>query len=182
MQHPCTFPAAPTVLRAAAVLALLFVASCGGDAKRAPVYPVKGKILVNGKPAHDCQVYLNRTSSDPKAVRVKPQGLTDENGDFQITTYENNDGAPEGEYVVTIEWHGRTGLTKENLDGADKLAGTFAKTEKTKGMPGFVIKVGRSPLDLPPFDLKYTEPKKKKGDDSAKKKSTLGPGPLGGGP
>ena len=28
----------------------------------------------------------------------------DEKGNFKLTTYEKNDGGPEGEYNITIQW------------------------------------------------------------------------------
>ena len=34
----------------------------------------------------------------------KPVGTVGDDGTFQLTTHEQNDGAPEGEYGVTIDW------------------------------------------------------------------------------
>src|SRR5262245_56681090 len=95
MQHPCTVRPVGLAFRVVVALAVAGLASC--DSRKFPkVYPVKGKVLVNGQPANDCQVYLNRTFDDDHPFRVTPQGLTDQKGEFQITSYHDHDGAPEG--------------------------------------------------------------------------------------
>ena len=160
-----------TVAAASAALA-----SCGDSRTPHKVYPVKGKILVNGHPAAECQIILHRT--DALENPVTPQGRTNENGEFEVTTYYANDGAPEGEYVVTFEWRDRSGVAKQDFDGPDQLGGVYAKVEQTKELPGFVIKVERKPLELPPFELKQSAEVKRKYED-AKKRTSLG-GPLGG--
>src|SRR5438067_3375069 len=127
--------------------------SCAGKGNP-KTYPVKGKVLVNGQPAQECQVALNWSKDEKRPAT--PQGLTNENGEFQLTSFVSNDGAPEGEYVVTIEWHERSGVTKMDFDGPDRLGGEYARIDKNKGLPGFVVKVDRQPLELPPFDLKQS--------------------------
>jgi hypothetical protein len=134
------------------------------------VYPVKGKILVEGKPASECLIYLNRTWDDDHPRRVTPYALSDENGEFQITSYFTNDGAPEGEYVATIEWRERSGLLNNNFDGIDRLDGAYAQMAKNKTQPEFVIKVGRQPLELAPFNLTQSPEAKRKHDEWKKRK------------
>src|SRR5262249_442728 len=166
------------VFLAVAVVAL---ASCGDGRNLRKVYPVKGKILVNGQPAHECQIYLHRTTEDDHPSKVVPQATTNEAGEFQLTTYQANDGGPEGEYVATIEWRTRTGLgSLGNFDGPDRLGGAYAKADKTKGLPGFVIKVERQPLELPPFQLTQSAEARRRAEEAQKRKSGLGSGPLGG--
>jgi hypothetical protein len=155
-------------------LAILALASCGGDGRnRHKVYPVKGKILVNGQPANECQIVLLRTYDDKNPV--VPQGLTNENGEFQLTSYDNNDGAPEGEYVATIRWNERSGLMKSEFDGPDRLGGAYSTPEKTKGIPGFVVKIERKSQELAPFDLKQSAEAKRKADVAKKQPTFTGP-------
>src|SRR2546423_11376884 len=92
--------------RAAAVAAAaLGLASCAKDDFH-KVYPVSGRVLVDGQPAADCLVFLHRTFDDDHPRRVSPYGATDQAGAFRINSYSVGDGAPEGEYVVTLEWRG----------------------------------------------------------------------------
>jgi len=80
-------------------LALLCSACSSG---RKPVYPVKGQLLVNGKPAANAQILFHPTEGAPDELR--PAGHTDDEGYFTLTSYVNGDGAPEGSYNVTVTW------------------------------------------------------------------------------
>ena len=177
MHHPSTVRPVLRALQVVTAIAVVALASCGDGRNLHKVYPVKGKILVNGQPASECQIYLNRTFDDDHPFRVTPQGLTDTNGEFQITSYHPGDGSPEGEYIVTIEWRERSGLMKSDFDGPDQLNGAYAQVEKTKGLPGFVVRVGQQPLELPPFELKQSAEAKRKLEE-AKKRRFDGSGPL----
>jgi hypothetical protein len=178
MQPPRTFSPVHLVLRLAVAAALVAFVACSSGRAVHKVYPVKGKILVNGKPANECKIYLNRTFDDKNPVM--PTGLTNESGEFQITSYDTNDGAPEGKYVVTIEWRERSGLTKMDYDGPDRLGGAYAKVESTKGLPGFTVQVERQPQELPPFELKQSADAQRRLEE-AKKRRFDGRGPLMGG-
>lgn len=82
------------------VLALT-LASCGET--RRPVYPVRGKALFRGKPAAGALLIFNLVGEpDPKVV--KPQGVVESDGSFEVSTYGEKDGAPAGEYAVTFVW------------------------------------------------------------------------------
>jgi len=94
------------------VLFLLGTLSCGNSKDRKTVYPVRGQVFVQGKPAARALVLFHPVNdSDPAAVR--PHGQVDQDGAFVLSTYEARDGAPAGEYVVTIDWRqaipGRSG-------------------------------------------------------------------------
>jgi len=153
MIHRCDMRRVHRALGAVVAFAALATAGCGGGRSFPKTFPVKGTVLVNGQPAGDVMVILNRISPDKLSVQTTPQALTNSKGEFLLTSYNAEDGAPEGEYVVTIEWHERSGPLKTDFDGPDRLGGAYAKTEKTKGMPGFTIKVDKQPLELPPFNL-----------------------------
>ncbi len=80
--------------------------ACGPSRKS--VYPVKGRVTdADGKPAVGAIVVFNRVSSDANdKEQVNSSGTTDSSGEYTLTTYEAGDGAPEGEYVVTVTWPG----------------------------------------------------------------------------
>jgi 5-hydroxyisourate hydrolase-like protein (transthyretin family) len=69
---------------------------------RKPVNPVRGQILVNGKPAAQAQVLLHPVEGGQSEPH--PTGQTDDQGNFTLTSYANGDGAPEGSYAVTVTW------------------------------------------------------------------------------
>src|SRR5438094_10585548 len=100
---PCTICPVRSGLPLAAACAVLVLAGCG-KSEFHKVYPVKGKILVDGQPAAECMIYLNRTFDDDHPRRVTPYALTETNGEFPITSYITNDAAAEAKSAVSIEW------------------------------------------------------------------------------
>lgn len=84
--------------RIAALVCCVLAVGCGesGPAGQ-PVYPVTGKITMNGAPLTDAAVSFAPKSGQPTAV-----GMTDQNGEFTLTTYQANDGAAAGDYAVVV--------------------------------------------------------------------------------
>jgi hypothetical protein len=121
---------------------------CRGDGRK-PVYPVHGKVLVDGKPAHEGFVYFHPADdNDPEPGNAF--GQIDEKGDFALSTYVSGDGAPSGNYVITIEWRERSGLLKNNFEGKDRLGMRYADPKKSE----FRFTVEKKPLnEVPPFEL-----------------------------
>lgn len=132
------------------LLLSLMVAFVGCDDGRRKLVKVKGRILVDDKPAPDAFVYFHMTD-DPDPRRVRPYGQADEQGLFNVSTYVQGDGAPTGEYVLTFEWKERSGLLKNNFEGRDRLNGKYAKLEDSKQK---LSVSGSEPKDL--GDLKLT--------------------------
>ena len=94
-------------------LAMLFlivflagIAGCGSsqDPNRLRVFPAKGQITFPGKPVGGAFVVLHPKAATGSEV-VRPRGNVSEDGTFSLTTYDANDGAPAGEYKVTVELH-----------------------------------------------------------------------------
>ena len=72
------------------------LAGCGGPAKL-PVpqpQPVHGTVLYQGKPAAGFRVSFNPLAERRGREVFAPSALTNENGDFQLRSYHENDGAP----------------------------------------------------------------------------------------
>jgi len=73
---------------------------CGGPSRK-PTYPTQGKSLFNGKHYAGVTVFLY--SLDPNETEpTRPFGVTTADGTFQLTTSAQNDGAPAGDYTVTL--------------------------------------------------------------------------------
>lgn len=141
--HPAIFGLA------CAGLVVLF-ASCTKNTRK-PVYPVHGQVFdKNNKPAVGALVIFHPVDlSDPNAG--KPLAHVDEKGDFALTTYEKNDGGPEGEYIITIQWReSSTNPFGANKEGPDRLQGKFnnPKTSKLR------FKISNQPDNsVPPIHL-----------------------------
>jgi hypothetical protein len=87
----------------AAALPLVFSGCGGGSAPTRPQYAVHGKVLFHGQPAAHAIVVLNAVNQNAPP-RFPPRGVTGPDGVFVIGSHLASDGAPEGEYAVTLVW------------------------------------------------------------------------------
>jgi hypothetical protein len=144
-----TFPA--NLSQAIAALALTGLCfACAQKDQRKPVFPVRGKVLYNGKPAAGAFVVFHPLS--PSGADVpRPRAHAAEDGTYHLTTHLTNDGAPAGEYAVTVTWPGPPpkGADRED-EGPDRLQGRYANP-KTSGLRADVKDGGN---EIPPFTLK----------------------------
>lgn len=85
------------------LLVLVAISSCiFGCGELGPeTFPVSGIVSRNGKPVVDARVTLHPRHDTSMGSR--PLGVTDNSGHFQLMSHTPNDGAPPGEYIVTVE-------------------------------------------------------------------------------
>jgi len=78
---------------------------CGGSGKPAAI-PATGKVMFKkATPTDGALVVFHPVDPNfEKTIGGKPFGKVKEDGSFSLTTYADGDGAPEGEYGVTIDW------------------------------------------------------------------------------
>jgi len=119
-------------LRGAGLLGIVLLAgmsvSCGQKTRLA-AYPAKGKVLIDDKPAKDVFVYFIPTGTSAGGA-YSPSGQTDEEGRFVLSTYEPGDGAPVGEYTVTVEWPEKLNIISGQWEG-DRLKGRYSDPQKS---------------------------------------------------
>ena len=123
------------------------VPSCAKKSRHLPVFPAKGQLIVDGKAAKGAFVYLWPDGIGDMDAYC-PNGQTEENGDFVLSTYDAKDGAPAGEYAVTVEWPERFNPISNRWEG-DKLKGRFSdpKTSKIRRT------IAKKPNELAPIEL-----------------------------
>jgi hypothetical protein len=69
----------------------------GSASPREPVYKVSGRITLTGAPLADANVTFS-----PKDKQALALGRTDKDGKYKLTTYDYEDGAAAGGYVVLV--------------------------------------------------------------------------------
>lgn len=122
------------------------LSSCGKSDDRKPTFPVTGKVLVNGKPAEHATVVFHPVGESGPTV-VKPRGKVGADGSFVLTTYDGNDGAPAGDYLVTVElW---LAGSRPDEGPTSRLPAKFAKPDTS----GLTATVNAGPTELKPFVL-----------------------------
>ncbi len=125
----------------------LGLATCSPGEARKPTFPVSGKVVLpDGQPAENAQVVFHPASGADAGV-PKPHGKVGADGTYKLTTYDTNDGAPAGEYRVTVElWLAGRG----DEAASNRLNLRYSKPETAK-LPA---SVGTGPTDLKPIELK----------------------------
>jgi serine/threonine-protein phosphatase CPPED1 len=93
--------------------------------ERKPVYPVRGTLVLDGCPVPGAMVMFYHPGRDKKLTHVG-DGVTEADGSFTLSTYGAFDGAPAGDYVVTVTpFDPPAGPSKTpTLPAAYKLPGT----------------------------------------------------------
>jgi hypothetical protein len=131
-----------TTLLALSCFAAAFVAAalgCGGPA-RLELHPATGRVQQNGKPAAGARVTLHPAASiiDEQAKALRPSGVADASGAYSLSTYVPDDGAPAGEWTVTVVWPDpkidekrRLEIESDGNSVPDILQGRFAKPESS---------------------------------------------------
>ena len=133
------------------IIALLpaLIAASGCAEKQVPVFPVSGKVSYKGKPPVGAIVVLHALNVDDTSD-VAPSGTVKSDGSFAITVYEPDDGAPQGDYVATIQWRRMVNGPGGSGAGPNVLPPTYAspKTSPIK------VSVGNGPVEVPPITIK----------------------------
>ncbi len=139
----------PAALLATALVVVLNVSCAGG---RRPVYPVRGQVFFEKKPTPDALVIFHPLNdSDPEAPR--PIARVKADGSFTPTTYAANDGAPAGEYAVTVTWveerDNQNVPKEEQREPQNRLPARYARP----GTSDLRVRVEKGPNELTPFHL-----------------------------
>jgi hypothetical protein len=105
--------------------------------------PVTGRVLVAGKPAAGVEVRLHPLNQAAGPGVATPRATTDRNGNFKLRADDAREGAPDGQYHVTLSWPSGSG-------GADRLGGVYSEP----GGSGLTAVIDAGTTALPPFDVK----------------------------
>ena len=157
------------MLRSLSLLAaVLSLSGCSKDGDFRKTYSVSGTIAIDGVAAEPgIIVALHPQYEETDKYPIHPKGETAAGGSFKITTYNTDDGAPEGDYIATVEWPQRVGMSPHF--GGDLFGGAFGKIDANKSRPEFNVKVTKEGAILK-LALTLTA-EQKKGLEVAKQKA-----------
>jgi hypothetical protein len=134
------------------VVSLVGSTGCAKDDGRVKVYPVSGKVRVQGKPVEGARVVLYALDEELKKPGMPiPDGMTDAEGNFKLRSYDPDDGAPEGEFKVCITWLEAQpdGRIADTPTAKDRLDGRYASPQKSN----LTATVEKGGGEIGPFDL-----------------------------
>lgn len=142
-------------------LTALLLAGCPSKST-VDTFPVKGKVLVNGKPAAGAVITLWPADRSTTPAWL-PHGSANDQGEFELNTFHTRDGAPAGDYRVGITWPAPKSRAagKKAVKPVDRLKGAFVPARSP-----FQIRIEPGPNRLPDFELQF--PLSKSGDAPGK--------------
>jgi hypothetical protein len=131
------------------VVAITLAAGCGQGAKDASVavHPATGKITFKGQSIPGAMLTLHPKTEI--ADVPKPRASVGKDGAFHVSTFAGGDGAPEGEYTVTVVWY------KPIKNGPDVEAGpnVIPKQYTSPQSSNVTVKIAAGQNDLPTIQL-----------------------------
>jgi hypothetical protein len=141
-------------MRLATTMALLglvlLVPGCSRGARK-PVFAVRGQVLVQGTPAAHASVTFHPVGG--ATGHPLPSAQTDEQGHFTLTSYAGGDGAPAGDYAVTVVWFRVAPLRDrsegDSTNGRNVLSNRYANPATS----GLRATVNSGHNELPPFQV-----------------------------
>jgi hypothetical protein len=148
------FPLRPCRTWQALVLSIsaAICASCSGSS-REPVFPTRGQVFYQGKPVPHALVVLHSLEKK-EGQQVRPHGFVDQEGRFTLTTYDPEDGAPPGEYAVTVEWWLVKSANKAQ-EGEDPPPLNYLPTRYSKAQTsGIRVRITEGNNDIPTIHLR----------------------------
>lgn len=116
-----------------------------------PTVPVKGRLLVDGVPAPGAQVAFHGLHPVSKRA-FRADGLVEADGTFPLSTFHAFDGAPVGEYKVTVTWrippldaNGKPGPSQLPAKYASPMTSGLIATVKEDGPNEFLFELKKEP-------------------------------------
>jgi hypothetical protein len=117
------------------VILLIVVGSVKSrHAGRVRVYPAQGRASLDGKPIPNASLFLHPIGANSPQV-PRPRAVVREDGTFALGTYRKDDGAPAGDYKVTVQWFGASspgGMPRNQLPPRYANADTSGLTVRIK--------------------------------------------------
>jgi hypothetical protein len=115
-------------------------AGCSKEPDRPEVVPVSGTVTYKDQPVEGAVVAFRGDGQSKSAT-----GITDANGRFQLTSYEEGDGAPAGQHVITV--------TKVATQAPDTSDTSMEAAAERLANPTPEVKP-----EAPPIPAKYADP------------------------
>lgn len=126
----------------------LLTSGCNERASEQQRYPVRGTVLLNDAPLAEAMVVFHPKIVDDHMPR--PVAQTNAAGEFVLTTLTPADGAPAGEYSITVELRAKVQIGEELVrEGADLLPRRFRIPQES----GLAYTVTEGNNVVPPLKL-----------------------------
>ena len=141
----------PSARGVAALACLVAIIGCGkAKPDRVAVHPAAGTITFKGQPTHGAMVTLHpKSGSGPAENLPTPRANVEKDGTFKVSTFNGGDGAPEGEYVMTISWYKLVKNGGDVVAGPNVIPSKYMKPESSN----LTVRIAAGENTLPPIKL-----------------------------
>lgn len=99
------------------------------DVDRIEVHPAQGRVQFGETIPEGALITLHPLSP---SLSIRPRATVRADGTFQVSTYGASDGAPEGDYRVTIVWHKLVEVDGEPTAGPNLLPAPYSQPGTTE--------------------------------------------------
>jgi hypothetical protein len=133
----------------AVALAVAMTVGCSeAKPQRVAVHPASGTLTFKGQPAPGAFVTLHPRTPVGEDVPA-PRANVEKDGTFKLTTFVGNDGAPEGEYTVTVRWYKLIQKGSDVSQGPDVIPAKYTRPESSN----LTVRIAAGQNSLPPIKL-----------------------------
>ena len=128
------------------------IAGCGSSqgSDRIPVFPASGHLAYDGRPLAGAFVVLHPKATDAGRSTPRPHAQVAADGSFSLTSYETNDGAPAGDYTVTVELRPLVKHGGDITAGPNTLPVKYSRTETSP----VTVQIAEGRNDLPEIQIR----------------------------
>jgi len=121
-----------------------------GPSRPVAVHPVKGKAVMEGSPMAGAHLVLYPGPDSKIPAGVTSRGTVSADGTFELSTFDHKDGAPSGEFVVTVVWSKPVIVDGETQSGPSLVSAVYSKPDSSP----LRIKIAADTKELRPLELK----------------------------
>ena len=121
-----------------------------GPARPVAVHPVKGKAVMEGQPMAGAHLVLYPGPDSKIPVGITSRGTVATDGTFELSTFDPKDGAPSGEFIVTVVWSKPVVVDGETQSGPSLISAVYSKPDSSP----LRIKITANAKELVPIEVK----------------------------
>jgi len=141
--------------RSRCLICLPLVAALAGcassqNADRLPVFPATGKLIYDGRPLAGAYIVLHPKGTADGRAAPRPHAQAAADGSFALTSYESNDGAPAGDYTLTVELRSLVNHGGDVTAGPNTLPAKYGRAETSP----VIVQIAEQTNDLPEIQIR----------------------------
>lgn len=129
---------------------LMIVAPWAKPSRGVDLQPTSGQVFFEGQKAFGALVTLHPIGDHNQLKDLRPTGYVQPDGEVKFSTFESQDGVPEGEYIATVRWNKLVKNGEEVSPGPNILPERYLSPTTSD----LKVKISAGQVELSPLHLK----------------------------